>query len=79
MFICCFRYTLAQEHGDLINLHDWYQSFKSIVICLSNKGKHGSNYSPSLKKRKATTEPAKPSEASIQYPIGIVFLLLIFH
>lgn len=59
-------YTLAQEHGDLINLHDWYQSFKSIVICLSNKGKHGSNYSPSLKKRKATTEPAKPSEASIQ-------------
>lgn len=59
-------YTLAQEHGDLINLHDWYQSFKSIVICLSNKGKHGSSYSPSLKKRKATTEPAKPSEASIQ-------------
>ncbi|KAE8699199.1 hypothetical protein F3Y22_tig00110584pilonHSYRG00213 [Hibiscus syriacus] len=25
-------YKLAQEHGDLINLHDWYQSFKSIVL-----------------------------------------------
>ncbi|KAJ6693685.1 hypothetical protein OIU85_004460 [Salix viminalis] len=59
-------YTLAQEHGDLINLHDWYQSFKSVVLRLSNKGKRGPNYSPSPKKRKATTKPAKPSEASIQ-------------
>ncbi|KAG5232974.1 origin recognition complex [Salix suchowensis] len=59
-------YTLAQEHGDLINLHDWYQSFKSVALRLSNKGKRGPNYSPSPKKRKATTKPAKPSEASIQ-------------
>ncbi|KAJ4844921.1 hypothetical protein Tsubulata_035299 [Turnera subulata] len=59
-------YTLAQQHGDLINLHDWYQSFKSVVLCRTNKKKQRSKHSPSPKKRKAMTEPAKPSEASIQ-------------
>ncbi|KAJ8771295.1 hypothetical protein K2173_026472 [Erythroxylum novogranatense] len=59
-------YSLAQEHGDLINLHDWYQSFKSVCLCSSNKGKHGSKYSPSPKKRKVVAGIAKPSEASIQ-------------
>ncbi|CAK7333701.1 unnamed protein product [Dovyalis caffra] len=68
------RYALAQEHGDLINLHDWYQSFKSVALCSSNKKKHRSKYSPSPKKRKATTESAQPSEASIQYPIMSTFL-----
>ncbi|KAG9136476.1 hypothetical protein Leryth_018957 [Lithospermum erythrorhizon] len=24
-------YTLAQEHGDLINLHEWFQSFKAAI------------------------------------------------
>eukprot|EP01018_Ginkgo_biloba_P007633 Gb_17510 [translate_table: standard] len=24
-------YNLAQEHGDVINVHDWYQSFEAIV------------------------------------------------
>ncbi|XP_048225838.1 origin of replication complex subunit 3 isoform X5 [Ricinus communis] len=59
-------YSLAQEHGDLVNLHDWYQSFKSVILSSSNKGKHRSKHSPSPKKRKVTTETAKPSEASIQ-------------
>ncbi|CAN1297210.1 Origin of replication complex subunit 3 [Linum perenne] len=67
-------YSLAQEHGDVVNVHDWYQSFKSIVLSMhtvpkkaksKSKSKH---YSPSPKKRKTTTvnEAAKPSEASIQ-------------
>ncbi|XP_050225020.1 origin of replication complex subunit 3 isoform X2 [Mercurialis annua] len=59
-------YTLAQEHGDLINLHDWYQSFKSVILSSSSKGKPRTKHSPSPKKRKVTTEPVKPSEASIQ-------------
>ncbi|XP_065852597.1 origin of replication complex subunit 3 isoform X2 [Euphorbia lathyris] len=59
-------YTLAQEHGDLINVHDWYQSFKSLILCSSNKGKRRTKHSPAPKKRKFSTEPAKPSEALIQ-------------
>ncbi|KAJ9179788.1 hypothetical protein P3X46_008110 [Hevea brasiliensis] len=59
-------HTLAQEHGDLINLHDWYQSFKMVILSSSDKGKHRLKHSPSPKKRKVTTEPAKLSEAAIQ-------------
>lgn len=58
-------YTLAQEHGDLINLHDWYQSFKSTVFQPSTKGKHKLKQSPA-KKRKDTNESQNQSEASIQ-------------
>lgn len=59
-------YTLAQEHGDLINLHDWFQSFKTIVLHPSKKGKHKSKQSPLPKKRKAMNESENKSEASIQ-------------
>ncbi|KAJ4720942.1 origin of replication complex subunit 3 [Melia azedarach] len=59
-------YNLAQEHGDHINLHDWYQSFKSKVLSSRSKGKHKSKQSPLPKKRKDTNEPDKPCEASIQ-------------
>ncbi|TXG52969.1 hypothetical protein EZV62_022138 [Acer yangbiense] len=61
-------YNLAQEHGDLINLHDWYQSFKSTVVCPRSKWKQKSKQSPLSKKRKNTTEPENLSEAAIQYP-----------
>ncbi|CAN0871623.1 Origin of replication complex subunit 3 [Linum grandiflorum] len=64
-------YSLAQEHGDVVNVHDWYQSFKSIVLSMHTVAKKGKSRSkrssPSPKKRKTTiSEPAKPSEASIQ-------------
>ncbi|KAK4860318.1 hypothetical protein QYF36_021208 [Acer negundo] len=59
-------YNLAQEHGDLINLHDWYQSFKSTVVCPRSKRKQKSKQSPLSKKRKNTTEPENLSEAAIQ-------------
>ncbi|KAF8403296.1 hypothetical protein HHK36_011398 [Tetracentron sinense] len=58
-------YTLAQEHGDLINLHDWYQSFKGTITCPTIKGKHKMKQSPLSKKRK-TNESPDISEASIQ-------------
>ncbi|KAK6243731.1 hypothetical protein QUC31_010140 [Theobroma cacao] len=58
-------YNLAQEHGDLINLHDWYQSFKSVVLCPSSSKKK-SRPSPLPKKRKDINESENRSEASIQ-------------
>ncbi|MCL7043992.1 hypothetical protein MKW94_030790 [Papaver nudicaule] len=62
-------YQLAQEHGDLINLHDWFQSFKAIILPPSNtkQGKRKLQMSPLSKKRKVTTTEAQSiSEASIQ-------------
>lgn len=63
------RYKLAQEHGDLINLHDWYQSFKEAVSS-NSKSKHKKQQSPMSKKRKATHVPAGIDEASTQYPLN---------
>ncbi|KAL5837120.1 hypothetical protein ACOSQ3_014289 [Xanthoceras sorbifolium] len=57
-------YNLAQEHGDLINLHDWYRSFKSTVLGPRSKRKLKSKQSPLSKKRK--NEPESLSEAAIQ-------------
>lgn len=59
-------YSLAQEHGDLINLHDWFQSFRTIVIQHKNKRKQNSKQSPSSKKRKDINGSADQNEASIQ-------------
>ncbi|XP_044500665.1 origin of replication complex subunit 3 isoform X2 [Mangifera indica] len=59
-------YNLSQEHGDHINLHDWYNSFKSTVLCPIYKGKNKSKQSPVQKKRKEINEPKKHTEASIQ-------------
>ncbi|XP_010492584.1 PREDICTED: origin of replication complex subunit 3-like [Camelina sativa] len=60
-------YTLAQEHADVINLHDWYQSFKSILIPRSSKAKPKSKSSSKSKKRKdMCEEPEAPTEALIQ-------------
>ncbi|XVE62331.1 hypothetical protein DITRI_Ditri06bG0109400 [Diplodiscus trichospermus] len=58
-------YKLAQEHGDLINLHDWYQSFKSVVLCPSSS-KRKLRHSPLPKKRKGINKLENQSEASIQ-------------
>ncbi|KAI5008046.1 hypothetical protein ZWY2020_009094 [Hordeum vulgare] len=52
--------NLAQEYGDVINLHDWYLSFDGII---NSKGKNKLVGSPSKKKSKATPQQ---SEAMIQ-------------
>ncbi|KAK3020325.1 hypothetical protein RJ639_046537 [Escallonia herrerae] len=59
-------YSLALEHGDLINLHDWYQSFKATIRHPSNKGKHKLKQSISPKKRKDLDESQNRNEASVQ-------------
>ncbi|KAL2982945.1 hypothetical protein AAZX31_12G014100 [Glycine max] len=64
--LCLQGYSLAQEHGDLINLHDWFQSFRTIVIQHKNKRKQNSKQSPSSKKRKDINGSADQNEASIQ-------------
>ncbi|PIA32041.1 hypothetical protein AQUCO_04600009v1 [Aquilegia coerulea] len=58
-------YTLAQEHGDLINLHDWFKNFKSTIVrpCTNAKGKMRS---PSSKKRKHSIEPEDLTDALVQ-------------
>lgn len=73
-----FRFVIAQEHGDLINLHDWYQSFKSIVTCQSSKGKKRLKQSPVSKKRKDVGGFENLSEALIQYPFDFMVLHAIF-
>nr|AFK33493.1 unknown [Medicago truncatula] len=45
-------YSLAQEHGDLINLHDWFQSFRTIVLQNTNKRKQKSKQTPYQRREK---------------------------
>ncbi|KAK2400309.1 origin of replication complex subunit [Trifolium repens] len=59
-------YSLAQEHGDLINLHDWFQSFRTIVLQNTNKRKQKSKNTPLSKKRKEMNGSGDQNEASIQ-------------
>ncbi|XP_058754225.1 origin of replication complex subunit 3-like [Vicia villosa] len=59
-------YSLAQEHGDLINLHDWFQSFRTIVLQHTNKRKQKSKQTPLPKKRQDTSRSEDQNEASIQ-------------
>lgn len=54
-------YNLAQEYGDLINLHDWYQSFKATTGNAS-RPKSKAGQSPAKKTKAAPQE----SEATIQ-------------
>ncbi|KAJ4869602.1 Origin of replication complex subunit 3 [Raphanus sativus] len=61
-------YTLAQEHADVINLHDWYQSFKRILSPRNSKAK---TTSKSKKRKDRCEEPEPPAEASIQYPFSV--------
>ncbi|KAL6521041.1 Origin recognition complex subunit 3 [Orobanche gracilis] len=39
-------YSLAQEHGDLINLHEWFHSFKAIISQPTSQAKKRSRMSP---------------------------------
>ncbi|PIN08727.1 Origin recognition complex, subunit 3 [Handroanthus impetiginosus] len=59
-------YSLAQEHGDLINLHEWFHSFKAVVSQPVPQAKKRLRQSPSPKKRKRSKEPQTKSDASIQ-------------
>ncbi|KAH9616952.1 hypothetical protein KSS87_019872 [Heliosperma pusillum] len=59
-------YTLAQEHGDIINVHDWYQSFKALMVNPSVKARSKSKRPSTPKKRKLTTHPQSDSESVIQ-------------
>ncbi|KAE9464580.1 hypothetical protein C3L33_03488, partial [Rhododendron williamsianum] len=72
--ICSCRYMLTQEYGDLINLHDWYQSFIATVLPPRIKGKHRLKHSPSPKKRKEAKESQNKSEATVQYPLASHFI-----
>lgn len=58
---------LAQEHGDLINLHDWYQSFKTIAMDSTVKPapKRKAKQSPMPKKKK-DADVTSGAAASIQ-------------
>ncbi|XP_062204858.1 origin of replication complex subunit 3 [Phragmites australis] len=46
--------NLAQEYGDVINVHDWYITFEGIVNSTNSKVKRKSYSSPSKKKSKST-------------------------
>ncbi|KAL3642572.1 Origin recognition complex subunit 3 [Castilleja foliolosa] len=59
-------YSLAQEHGDLINLHEWFHSFKSIVSPPPPQAKKRLRTSPSPKKRKESNETQNKTDAVIQ-------------
>ncbi|TVU41444.1 hypothetical protein EJB05_14961, partial [Eragrostis curvula] len=48
------RCNLAQEYGDVINLHDWYIAFEGIINRTNSKAKRKSHSSPSKKKSKST-------------------------
>ncbi|KAH9611252.1 hypothetical protein KSS87_023170 [Heliosperma pusillum] len=70
-------YTLAQEHGDIINVHDWYQSFKALMVNPSVKARSKSKRPSTPKKRKLTNHPQSDSESVIQYPFKFQFTLCI--
>uniref|UniRef100_A0A0E0BA82 Uncharacterized protein n=1 Tax=Oryza glumipatula TaxID=40148 RepID=A0A0E0BA82_9ORYZ len=55
--------NLAQEYGDVINLHDWYISYDGIINSVHSKIKRKPHTSPSKKKSKPV---AAESEAMIQ-------------
>lgn len=55
--------NLAQEYGDVINVHDWYLSFDGITNSTHSKGKRRLLGSPSKKKSKAMP---RQSESMIQ-------------
>ncbi|KAF8723282.1 hypothetical protein HU200_021800 [Digitaria exilis] len=48
--------NLAQEYGDVINLHDWYISFEGIINSTHSKVKRKSYSSPSKKSKSTPPE-----------------------
>ncbi|KAG6437351.1 hypothetical protein SASPL_102265 [Salvia splendens] len=59
-------YTLVQEHGDLINVHEWFHSFMAVISNPPLKAKKKLRMSPSPKKRKDSKEARTKTDASIQ-------------
>ncbi|XP_057250198.1 origin of replication complex subunit 3 isoform X1 [Beta vulgaris subsp. vulgaris] len=59
-------YILAQEHGDIINVHDWFQSFKAILVNPSIKARSKSKHSSTPKKKKNIEHSDSYSAAAIQ-------------
>uniref|UniRef100_A0A6V7QXP7 Uncharacterized protein n=1 Tax=Ananas comosus var. bracteatus TaxID=296719 RepID=A0A6V7QXP7_ANACO len=57
-------YSLSQEYGDVINLHDWYQTFKVTISTPTSKSRKRLHNSPASKKLKTT--PTTENEAEIQ-------------
>lgn len=70
------RYILAQEHGDIINVHDWFQSFKAILVNPSIKARSKSKHSSTPKKKKNTEHSDSYSAAAIQYPLSLLIVFL---
>ncbi|WVZ91295.1 hypothetical protein U9M48_037485 [Paspalum notatum var. saurae] len=56
--------SLAQEYGDVINLHDWYIAFEGTIKSANPKAKRKVYSSPSKKKSKPT--PPVEGEAMVQ-------------
>ncbi|CAD6269325.1 unnamed protein product [Miscanthus lutarioriparius] len=48
--------NLAQEYGDVINLHDWYTAFEGIIKSTNSKAKRKSYSSPSKKSKPTPPE-----------------------
>lgn len=59
-------YNLAQEYDDLINLHDWYNSFKVKVMTPNTKAKRKVQHPPSLPASKKGKSASLDNEASRQ-------------
>lgn len=73
------RYNLAQEHGDLINLHDWFQSFKTVVSHPRTKGNHRTKQGSTPKKKKDKPILENKSDASIQYPFTLLYAEVVVY
>ncbi|KAJ0970917.1 hypothetical protein J5N97_018876 [Dioscorea zingiberensis] len=59
-------YKLAQDYGDLINLHDWYQSFKATILGARSKSKR-KGQSPISKKMNTAPTPSSSMIQSSPY------------
>ncbi|KAL1545846.1 Origin recognition complex subunit 3 [Salvia divinorum] len=59
-------YTLVQEHGDLVNVHEWFHSFMAVISNPPLQSKKKLRMSPSPKKRKDSKEARTKTDASIQ-------------
>ena len=63
-----------QEHGDLINVHEWFHSFMAVISNPPLKAKKKLRMSPSPKKRKDSKEARTKTDASIQYPLPLILI-----
>ncbi|XP_057863535.1 origin of replication complex subunit 3 isoform X1 [Cryptomeria japonica] len=59
-------YHLAQEHGDVINVHDWYQSFGAIAFIPDQSNGYRGSEASSQKRQRAMNGLPQADKASIQ-------------